>query len=1065
MNLIKQSFLLASSFLFCSSLYAQLINSFPYNYAFENENQGSTSCGATYLMQEPGWSNGLSDDIDWTADAGGTGSTGTGPSIDQAPGSSSGRYMYTETSGCANDLAYLETPYFDFTSLAIPQIDFWYHMQGATMGTLALEAKTGANGVWSQVLAPFTDNLNAWQQQVVALGAYGNTDSVKIRFVAITGTSFTSDMAIDNVTVGTAPTCPQANSLNANNVLSTSADLSWVESGIASLWEVEYDLLGFTLGTGNTTLATSNTPFNLNGLNPNTDYSYYVRSLCSGHPIIISGVYDGPNSGGTPKGVELYIVDDIADLSVYGLSSANNGSGTTNSPEFSFPAVSVTAGSYLYISNEATQFTAFFGFAPDYTDNSMLINGDDAVELFYENTVIDVFGDVNQDGTGQAWEYLDGWALRNIGQTNNNGVFTTTNWTFSGINQLEGAATNSACTSPFPLGTFTSNSDRSPWIGPLNFTTACATITAPWIEDIESMPIGNTIDQNCWTETSGTYSWYTDNNGTGSSGTGPSSAYSGSNYFYTEASSGTTGNIADLISPILDLTPLTTPILSFYYHMYGATTDKLEIDIFDGSSWINAVDAIIGQQQTSNADAWRQRVVNLSAYASVSSLKVRFRATRGTSFTGDMAIDDIEIKDAPNVSLDAIDGLQSSYCNAPIAVNLIVSNNSSNVENDVPWFIESNGSIINSGSINSIGPNSTDTVPVVIGIFPSNPNADIIAYTSLATDFTSSDDTISTSIQVSYTALNATMTAAVGCLGDSSGVILAEGSGGLGQYSYLWGNNASNQTLNQVTGLSANTYSVSATDTTGCTAVATLVLLDPPTALSVVDSTVNVACYGENSATISAFANGGVAGYNYAWSNGTNSNINNNIAAGNYTLTITDAYGCMLINSYNITEPTASLSLNLTDNGNGSITAAATGGQSGYSYLWNSLAGSQTSSTATGLSSGTYTVLVTDANGCTAFASLDIIVTEIQKLDLFNAIQLYPNPTAGQTFLQVNAPNIDKIVLQITDLSGKEINKNVYSLSASSTVVLATENLSAGMYIVNFELNNQVFSKKLIRLD
>ena len=76
-----------------------------------------------------------------------------------------------------------------------------------------------------------------------------------------------------------------------------------------------------------------------------------------------------------------------------------------------------------------------------------------------------------------------------------------------------------------------------------------------------------------------------------------------------------------------------------------------------------------------------------------------------------------------------------------------------------------------------------------------------------------------------------------------------------------------------------------------------------------------------------------------------------------------------------------------------------------------------------------------------------------------------PNPTSGQTFLQVNAPNIDKIVLQITDLSGKEINKNIYSLSASSIVVLATENLSAGMYIVNIELNNQIFSKKLIRLD
>ena len=54
----------------------------------------------------------------------------------------------------------------------------------------------------------------------------------------------------------------------------------------------------------------------------------------------------------------------------------------------------------------------YFGFAPDYTDGAANINGDDAIELFKNAAVIDVFGDINVDGTGQPWEYKDGWAYR-----------------------------------------------------------------------------------------------------------------------------------------------------------------------------------------------------------------------------------------------------------------------------------------------------------------------------------------------------------------------------------------------------------------------------------------------------------------------------------------------------------------------------------------------------------------------------------------------------------------------------------------------------------------------------
>ena len=170
--------------------------------------------------------------------------------------------------------------------------------------------------------------------------------------------------------------------------------------------------------------------------------------------LVISGVIDGPLSGGVPKAVELYVVNDIADLSQYGIGSANNGGGS-DGEEFTFPSQSVTAGSYLYVASETEGFTAFFGNAPDFETGSMGINGDDAVELFHDGGVIDTFGDINTDGSGTAWEYLDGWAYRNTNATANNGSFVADNWTFSGINALDGASDNASATTPFPAETFT----------------------------------------------------------------------------------------------------------------------------------------------------------------------------------------------------------------------------------------------------------------------------------------------------------------------------------------------------------------------------------------------------------------------------------------------------------------------------------------------------------------------------------------------------------------------------------------------------------------------------------
>jgi hypothetical protein len=178
----------------------------------------------------------------------------------------------------------------------------------------------------------------------------------------------------------------------------------------------------------------------------------FVASTACGQ-LVITGVYDGPLSGGVPKGVELCAVMDIADLSEYGIGSANNGGGSDGA-EFTFPADSVMQGEFIYIASEEIGFTDFFGFAPDYVTGAMSINGDDAIELFRNDEVVDLFGDIDVDGSGEPWEYADGWAYR-VSNTPDQPTFDLSMWTFSGPDALDGETSNDSAANPFPLGTYT----------------------------------------------------------------------------------------------------------------------------------------------------------------------------------------------------------------------------------------------------------------------------------------------------------------------------------------------------------------------------------------------------------------------------------------------------------------------------------------------------------------------------------------------------------------------------------------------------------------------------------
>jgi len=166
--------------------------------------------------------------------------------------------------------------------------------------------------------------------------------------------------------------------------------------------------------------------------------------------LAILGAFDVLN-GFQPRGMEIEVLADIPDLSIFGVGSATNGNGG-GVQEFTFPAVAATAGDKIYVigSGHLAAFNTFF--APlvitGYESGAFNINGDDGLEIFENGQIIDVFGDVNTDGTGQPWEYLDGWAYRKASSSRPSTTFNSSDWTYS-IGGLDGA-TNSASTTPYP---------------------------------------------------------------------------------------------------------------------------------------------------------------------------------------------------------------------------------------------------------------------------------------------------------------------------------------------------------------------------------------------------------------------------------------------------------------------------------------------------------------------------------------------------------------------------------------------------------------------------------------
>lgn len=215
----------------------------------------------------------------------------------------------------------------------------------------------------------------------------------------------------------------------------------------------------------------------------------------------------------------------------------------------------------------------------------------------------------------------------------------------------------------------------------------------------------------------------------------------------------------------------------------------------------------------------------------------------------------------------------------------------------------------------------------------------------------------------------------VSCNGGTNGAINITVTGGTPGYTYLWNNTATTQDL---TGLTAGTYTPTVTDSKGCVFVGQTYTITQPSAIVVtVDSTDAATCATAANGAVYVTVTGGVTPYMFAWSNTTGNEDLTGVVAGSYTLTVTDASQCSATAQATVGANAAVLGTvdsvkNVTCAGGntGAVYITATGGTTPYSYTWSN---STVNEDLTNAAAGSYNVIINDANGCSVTVTATVV--------------------------------------------------------------------------------------------
>jgi PKD repeat protein len=288
--------------------------------------------------------------------------------------------------------------------------------------------------------------------------------------------------------------------------------------------------------------------------------------------------------------------------------------------------------------------------------------------------------------------------------------------------------------------------------------------------------------------------------------------------------------------------------------------------------------------------------------------------------------------------------------------------------------------------------------------------------------------------------------------GANDGLAVATISGSSIGASFNWSNGSVGSGN---TNLAPGTYSVTATNASGCTATASAQVGSQNSAQVQINVTPET-CFGANnaSAIITILSSGN---FNISWSNGQTGNLSTALSPGNYSVTVNGSGGCQGVTNFSV-QATPAIVLQTSSVpassgiANGSASVSASGGTGNFTFSWSN---GTTTSTASNIGSGTYACTVTDANGCTVLATVNVGVNGINDINDIATIELYPNPTDDVLTLAIYLKVNVSYSYSIKDAIGRVMIPAAEIEKSISKQLIDVSTYGSGVYFVEITINEQ----------
>ena len=516
---------------------------------------------------------------------------------------------------------------------------------------------------------------------------YTSTDATGcLTFVFVSDFSNTRGGWTADITCDLPPTCLAPDTLAVSNITMDSADFTWNDinaTAPANGWEIVIVPAGQSPDLG-TPVAVANSPYLATGLNPSTLYDFYVRAVCDNAGTVDPSFWTGPLNFATDIAPPVCGGNFVDSGGPGGLYSNNENTTTTICP--------VNAGDVVTI-----QFLEFE--TENCCDYLRIYDGDSAAAPLlgeYRGTNMPpLLTSTHATGCLTFVFHSDGSVTRGgwlanilcgppptcflVDTLNVDSVLTdevTLSWNdptnavppttyiveYGPVGFLQGTGTtvtglnnpatitglNSSTAYDFYVQSDCGGGDTSFWAGPISATTLCNVFTAPYVEDFEDA--GN-LDI-CWSQGAGNAEdWQLSNNVATPGHIGNNDDVSGTvtasgGYFAWVDDSNPHSNNTTLLSPLVDVSGLAIPALSFYFvsNDEGNSHVGFSVDVWDGTAW--NVGMFTGGNNTAG---WEEIFIDLSGLTITGPVQARFvvNETNGTDFYDDVAIDDVKFDEAP----------------------------------------------------------------------------------------------------------------------------------------------------------------------------------------------------------------------------------------------------------------------------------------------------------------------------------------------------------------------------------------------------------------------------------